>query len=188
MTVRRIVSILLAGIACVALASACASPNTPAFPKVVSLGKGELFPTILNSGLGVGQNRVSMSITDRDDNRVLDAFVRLRYYNLNGKSPKFRTEVSARFIPVELSYIDEQSNRTRAPSGNDGAYVSNVDFDEAGDWGVEITITRTMPRPKIGRSSNNASGTPPTMVMTTTSRTSAMVLKRALAKNGSAKK
>ena len=142
MTVRRIVSILLAGIACIALASACASPNTPAFPKVVSLGKGELFPTILNSGLGVGQNRVSMSITDRDDNRVLDAFVRLRYYNLNGKSPKFRTEVSARFIPVELSYIDEQSNRTRAPSGNDGAYVSNVDFDESGDWGVEITITR----------------------------------------------
>lgn len=142
MTMRRIVSLLLLGFACSAAASACASPNTPDFPKVVSLGKGELFPTILNSGLGVGQNRVSMSITDRGDNRVLDAFVRLRYYNLNGKSPKFRSEVSARFIPVELSYVDEQSNRTRASAGSDGAYVSNIGFDEAGDWGVEITITR----------------------------------------------
>lgn len=142
MTVRRLILILLTGIAGVALSSACTSSNTPDFPKVVSLGKGELFPTILDSGLGVGQNRVSMSITDRDDNRVLDAAVHLRYYNLNGASPKFRAEVSARFIPVDLSYIDEQSNRTRAPSGKAGAYVSNVDFDQSGDWGVEITITR----------------------------------------------
>ncbi len=142
MKLRRMVAVVVVGMACVAGASACATPNTPDFPKVVSLGKGELFPTIVNSGLAIGENRVLISITDRDDNRVLDAFVRLRYYNLNGTTPKFRSEVSARFIPVELSYVDEQSNRTRAVSGNDGVYVSNVDFEEAGDWGVEITITR----------------------------------------------
>ena len=36
----------------------CRSDDTPSFPKVVSLGTGEIFPTILNSGLAVGQNRV----------------------------------------------------------------------------------------------------------------------------------
>ncbi len=123
-------------------ASGCTSDDTPDFPKVVSLGSGDIFPTILNSGLGVGQNRVSMSITDRDDNKVLDAAVQLRYYNLNGAHPAFRTATAARFIPVELAYIDEQSNRERSPAGNDGAYVSYAEFDAPGDWGVEITITR----------------------------------------------
>lgn len=140
-TARHVAALLLAAI-CLAAAAACNSADTPDFPKVVTLGSGELFPTILNSGLAVGQNRVSMNIGDRDDNRVLDAAVHLRYFSLNGKNPKLRSAADARFIPVELSYIDEQSNKERAPSGTDGAYVSYVDFDEPGDWGVEITITR----------------------------------------------
>lgn len=138
---RHVAALLLAAV-CLAAAAACNASDTPDFPKVVTLGSGELFPTILNSGLAIGQNRMSMSITDREDNRVLDAAVHLRYYNLNGKDPKLRSASDARFIPVELSYIDEQSNKERTPSGNDGAYVSYVDFDEPGDWGVEITLTR----------------------------------------------
>lgn len=134
--------VLLCATTVAMLASACASGDSPDFPKVVSLGSGDIFPTILNSGLGVGENRVMISITDRDDEKVLDATVQLRYYNLNGTRPTLRAETAARFIPVELAYIDEQSNRERSPAGNDGAYVSHVDFDAPGDWGVEITITR----------------------------------------------
>lgn len=134
-------AMLLVGI--MACTAACGSSNdTPDFPKVLSLGGGTLFPTILNSGLGVGQNRVLMSITDRDDAPVFDATVRLRYYNLNANSPRLRAETDARFVAVQLSYIDEQSNRASTPSGSSGAYISNVDFDEAGDWGVEITVIR----------------------------------------------
>ncbi len=134
--------ILMCAATAAMLVSGCASDDTPDFPRVVSLGSGEIFPTILNSGLGVGQNRVVMSITDRDDEKVLDATVQLRYYNLNGSRPAFRTAAAARFIPVELAYIDEQSNHERSPAGSDGAYVSYVEFDAPGDWGVEITITR----------------------------------------------
>ncbi len=147
MTVRRWAlrcALSLVTVVSLGITAGCTSSNdTPDFPKVISLGSGDIFPTILNSGLAVGQNRVSMSIINRDDDRVLDAFVRLRYYNLNAESPKLRATVDARFIPMALSYIDEQSNRQRSPSGDDGVYVSNVDFDEPGDWGVEITITRS---------------------------------------------
>ncbi len=135
-------AILILAVTCAALAAACAASDAPDFPKVVTLGSGDLFPTIVNSSLAVGQNRVSMSITDRDDNKVLDAAVHLRYYNLNGGSPKLLSTADARFIPVELFYVDEQSNHERSPSGSDGVYVSYAEFDEPGDWGVEITLTR----------------------------------------------
>ena len=139
---RYALALALAAVAAITATAACTSSNdTPDFPKVVSLGSGDIFPTILNSELAVGENRVSMSIINRDDDRVLDAFVRLRYYNLNNGT-KLRATTDARFIPIALSYIDEQSNHERTPSGDNGVYVSNVDFDEPGDWGVEITITR----------------------------------------------
>lgn len=118
-------------------AAACSSTSdTPVFPQVVSLGKGEIFPSIVNSTLAAGQNRVSMKLTDRDENKVLDANVHVRYYNLNGGKTTFRSEADARFIPIQLSYVDEQSGtNATVNTGEDGVYVSHVDFNEGGDWG-----------------------------------------------------
>lgn len=125
-------------------AAACSSTSdTPVFPQVVSLGKGEIFPSIVNSTLAAGQNRVSMKLTDRDENKVLDANVHVRYYNLNGGKTTFRSEADARFIPIQLSYVDEQSGtNATVNTGEDGVYVSHVDFNEGGDWGVEIQVER----------------------------------------------
>jgi hypothetical protein len=139
-------ALLAAIVAMVALGAAMAcssSSDTPAFPEVVTLGKGEIFPSIVNSTLSAGQNRVSMKLTDRDDNKVLDANVHVRYYNLNRGKTKFRSEADARFIPVQLSYVDEQSGTNQTVNtGDDGVYVSYANFDEGGDWGVEIQIER----------------------------------------------
>jgi major membrane immunogen (membrane-anchored lipoprotein) len=139
--VKRVLA-LAALVALALLLTSCSTSDTPDFPTVVTLGGAEIYPTIINSSLAVGENRVSMSITDRDDNKVLDAAMHLRYYNLNGKSPKFLSDADARFIPIALSYVDEQSNKETSPTGDDGVYVSYADFDEPGDWGIEITITR----------------------------------------------
>jgi hypothetical protein len=130
--------------AAVLTSGACRSSGSdaPDFPSVVTLGMGNLFPTIANSTLAVGENRVAMIIIDREDNRVLGAAMHLRYYNLNGSKPQFLSESNARFIPIDLSYIDEQSNGEKSPAGNSGVYVSYANFDEGGQWGVEITITR----------------------------------------------
>ena len=144
---HRLTAILLAIMATTAavLASAAchsSASDAPDFPNVVTLGKGNLFPTIVNSTLAVGENRVSMTIGDRDDNHVFGAAMHLRYYNLNGTKPKFLSETDARFVAIDLSYVDEQSNGEKSPAGNGGVYVSYAHFDEGGDWGVEITITR----------------------------------------------
>ncbi|MDP9238685.1 MAG: thioredoxin family protein [Chloroflexota bacterium] len=144
---RHGICIALFVLATAALAApACgASSNADdaSFPKVISLGKGEIFPSILNQSLAVGPNRVSIGLTGRDDNRVLDATVHLRFYNLNDGKSVFSSEAEARFVPVDLSYVDEQSpTKETSPAGSNGVYVATAGFDAPGDWGVKISITR----------------------------------------------
>jgi hypothetical protein len=83
-----------------------------------------------------------MALIDREDSPILDAQVHVRYFNLNGNKPQLRSEANARFIRADLSYIDEQSQHEKTPAGTSGVYVTNVNFDQPGDWGAEITVTR----------------------------------------------
>jgi hypothetical protein len=142
----RAVVLLVVTIAIAVLGAACGSSSSADgvdFPKVLTLGKGDIFPSITNQSLALGENRVSISLTDRDDNRVLGAGVHVKFYNLNGSKPVFSSEADARFVPVRLSYIDEQSATPEStPSGDDGVYVAQAAFDATGDWGVQIGVTR----------------------------------------------
>jgi len=125
-------------------ATACASSGGDAeFPKVVTLGAGEIFASINNQALARGDNRVSIGLTDRNDEKVLDAAMHLKFYDLNGDKPRLRSETDATFVPVELSYIDEQSRDNKETgAGSGGVYIAHATFDEAGDWGVLIAVTR----------------------------------------------
>jgi len=142
---RRLAPMALVLLLALPLAASCggSSRNDDAdFPQVITLGQGDLFPAIRNQVLAVGDNRLTMSLTDRDDNPVLDATVHLRFFNINGPKPRPYMEADARFIPVQLSYVDEQSNHETSVTGSDGAYVAYVNFDEPGNWGVKISVTR----------------------------------------------
>ncbi len=132
----------VATLAILLVACGSGSSSETRFPDVLTLGGGELFPAIANHSLGVGPERVSIAITDRDGNAVLDVAVNARFFDLNGKAPTPKAEVDARFVPVDLSYIDEQSVDRRTPAGRGGVYVTNVDFDTPGDWGMMVTVTR----------------------------------------------
>lgn len=128
---------------CSAACDRSSDTSTPDFPKVVALGKGDIFPSITNQSLAVGANRVTFNLIDRDDNRILDASMHVRFYNLGGDKPVFGSEADARFIAVELSYVDEQSpSKATSPAGSNGAYVVPAKFDAPGDWGVQIAVTR----------------------------------------------
>ncbi len=130
--------------ATVAAASACGGSSEPSggqFPRVITLGNGEVFPQIVNHTLAVGENRFSLGLLDQEDSAVLDANVRLRFFDLNGDEPAFKSGADARFIPVELSFIDEQSGKEKRFVGSNGVYVTQVNFDAPGSWGVEITVT-----------------------------------------------
>jgi len=111
------------------------------FPDVITLGEGDISAQITNSTLAVGENRFSLGLLDKDNSPLLGAQVHLRFFDLNGEEPVMRSEADARFIPVELSFIDEQSEKERRVVGSNGVYVAAVSFDRAGRWGVEVRAT-----------------------------------------------
>ncbi len=138
-------SLVAAVVAAAVLAASCGGSGANSdveFPKVITLGKGNLFPSIVNHVLGVGQNRVSIALADRDDRKVLDASLHVRFYDLNDDRQVLKSQADARFVPIELAYIDEASGDVRTEVGPDGVYVVNVTFDEPGDWGMAVTVTR----------------------------------------------
>jgi hypothetical protein len=138
----RIVALLTLIAAAVFPSFACGgSDGDELFPRVVSLGDGEIFANIVNSSLTVGPNRVMLQLNDNQDERVLDATAHLRFFDLNGDEPRASAELDARFVAVETGYVDEQTGGTREVTGNDGVYVANVEFDRAGEWGVRITVS-----------------------------------------------
>lgn len=118
------------------------SDDIPEFPSVIALGEGDLFPSIVNTSLSVGQNRVLWSLIDGEDNPLLDSGLRIRYFSLNDEEPRFTEEVEARLVSTELNFIDENNDRARTVTGTGGVYVTKATFDEAGDWGAEVNIFR----------------------------------------------
>ena len=139
---RHVVTALMLCVAMMWLATACGSDAREEFPRVVSLGEGEVFPAILNDSLVVGENRLVLSSTGVDDQLVRDAAVSLRFYDLNDGDVRETASANARFVPIELSYIDEQAPEPEpTDAGPGGVYIANVSFDRAGDWGLKAAVT-----------------------------------------------
>jgi hypothetical protein len=108
----------------------------------VSLGSGDAFPAIMNDSLAVGENRLVLSFTDAEDQLVHDANVSLRFFDLNDGDPRETATAAARFVPIQLSYIDEQAPEPEpTDAGAGGVYVASVSFDRAGEWGFRATVT-----------------------------------------------
>jgi hypothetical protein len=139
------IAILLATMLVGAATAACGGSSggdSSLFPDAPAGIESDVVPSITNQALAVGDNRVTIQLADKNAIPVLDAAVRLRFFDLNGKQPRAHGEANARFIPVELSYVDEANNNTTTVLGGDGAYVAHADFDVPGAWGVLITVTR----------------------------------------------
>ncbi|MDP2673745.1 MAG: hypothetical protein Q8Q00_02425 [Dehalococcoidia bacterium] len=133
----------LLALAALTAAVACggSSGQKELFPDVITLGEGDISPQITNRTLAVGENRFSLGLLDKDNSPLLGAQVHLRFFDLNGEEPVMRSETDTRFVPVELSFIDEQSGKERRVVGSNGVYVAQVSFGRAGRWGVEVGAT-----------------------------------------------
>jgi hypothetical protein len=120
--------------------AACRTNNDDgaAFPRVITLGEGDVYAEVVNSSLAVGQNRFMLRLNDANDERIFGATVELRFYDLTEEEPMFASAHAARFVSVETGYVDELRGGTREVTGQDGVYVAIVDFEHSGDWGVLI--------------------------------------------------
>ncbi len=123
--------------------SACSSGTTA--PNVLTPIKAPYLPLVISSDLTLGQNRFVVGLIKQDDNsQVLGASLHLRLFQIDANNQatlKFESDPSV--IQITKSYVDTHPDGTREThqAGDTGAYVSNVSFDAAGNWGVEVTGT-----------------------------------------------
>lgn len=93
-------------------------------------------PVLANSELVIGRNRVALGLI-ADERPLTDARVSLGFYQIMGQQATKRSETDAAF-----RWIDEETR---------GLYVATADFDQPGQWGVEVTATRAGWEPRIAR-------------------------------------
>ena len=110
---------------------------------------GVLRPLVTTSELVVGPNRLAFGLL-KDDTLVEDAEVRVRVYEIRDEQTELRAEMTA---PYERLEVVEQGNRVHIhPDGARhvhpeqtevrGIYVTQVAFERAGTWGLEVLATQ----------------------------------------------
>lgn len=117
-----------------ALLAACSSgsasqapPSTPSSPS--ASGGPEIIPILINSEITKGPNRFLFSLTDRQNKLVAapDVKVHLLFYDVDTAENEVVFEADARFL--------------WAIEGQQGLYVSSVEFPDAGRWGTRFEAT-----------------------------------------------
>ncbi len=116
------------------------SASTPETTDTTSL---EVSPVIVNSELVVGENRFMIGIISQENEEIVGAAVAFRFFKLDGDQRELREEAQATPIALERSYTHTHEDGTVEThgAGESGVYVAAVQFDEAGEWGVEVTAT-----------------------------------------------
>ncbi len=100
-------------------------------------------PVIVNSELAVGESRFMIGILSEENTEVTGAEVAFRFFKLDGDERDLREEAQATPIALEKTYTHTHEDGTVEThgAGESGVYIANVQFDEAGEWGVEVTAT-----------------------------------------------
>jgi hypothetical protein len=134
---------------------ACAGSEEK-FPEIVTLRQEDVQPLINNSEIVVGQNRLVIGLLGPDSRLIVDARVHLTFYELTGDQATKRFEADAvSRVPARDAQLAEEvvhthtdgSRHVHLAVGDDiGFYTANVEFDKAGDWGVEIAVESANPR------------------------------------------
>jgi hypothetical protein len=137
--VRRMARVIAA---LLLLLGACAAqpPPTPILTGCWDAGEmGELLPIVVSSELAVGENRFLLNLVDRANEPLAspDRPVELRFFHVEPVCDEPAVVVDATFLPTI----------PQLP----GLYRAEVDFDRAGDWGLEAATTEADGSQRTGR-------------------------------------
>jgi hypothetical protein len=117
----------LEGAAGLVLLGACSGPGARVSPTAPTKQEGWT-PILPNSDLAVGKSRFLFAALDERSRPILDAQVRLRFFDRIDAPSEPKSEVEATFRGQGL--------------GNKGVYVARADLPTAGTWGVEAQVKR----------------------------------------------
>jgi len=103
----------------------------------------DLVPVVVSQDLAIGPNRFVMGILDSDNAQVLGADLHLRFFLLQGQDATLKLEADTEALSITKTYTHTHDDGTveSHEAGETGVYVANVEFDAAGQWGVEVTGT-----------------------------------------------
>jgi len=91
----------------------------------------------------VGPNRFALGIIDQDAGQpVLDGQIHFRFFEVEGSQAELRFESDAESISFDTFFVNDDTGE-QIITGETGVYVATVEFDMAGNWGVEATGTLT---------------------------------------------
>jgi hypothetical protein len=137
--------LLLLALAALSIAAiACGGSSNPSgaqLPDAITQSDAEVSPILTNHTLAVGENRFSLMLVDQENSPLLGADVHLRFFDLTGDEPLLKSEADTRFIRSELFVVDEGTGEETRLESSVGVYVTRVDFDTAGPWAVQISLT-----------------------------------------------
>jgi hypothetical protein len=113
--------------------------------KVVSQPiEGEVLPLVVSSDLAVGENRFVLGLIDQTtDQPLTDATIHLEFvcFDTPEGSPAFESDMEAITLTKTYTHTHDDGLVEAHEAGQTGAYVSYVDFDRFGIWGIDVTGT-----------------------------------------------
>ncbi len=138
---RRLTPLLAAAAVLALLAAACSSGADKDGP-VLTPVQARYLPQTVSSELAVGPNRFMVGLVDQEQSQpVIGAQLHFRFFKLDGNEATLKFEMDANAIRVTKTYTHTHADGTveTHSAGEVGVYVANVDFDSAGQWGVEVS-------------------------------------------------
>ena len=127
------------------LAGACGGSGDSSGDKLVLTPvSSQYLPIVISSDLAIGPNRFSLGLIDQKENApVFGAQLHLRFFLMNGQQATLKSEADPTPLTITKTYAHtHQDGKVEThPAGQTGAYVTNVNFDTAATWAVEVSGT-----------------------------------------------
>lgn len=133
MTARRLCLVLLS----LVVGGACSSGAAAQPAATLLVGSSELIP---------GPNRLYFGLLDGANRAVTDAEVLVRLYRIAGTTGTLVSQAAAHYVRPGREHEGEHGHDHAGVTELNGAYATAVEFDAAGDWGLEVLAQRPSER------------------------------------------
>jgi len=144
LTMRRLLAVPVLFVLLTLMAACGGGEDGDRWPQVFELKEREITPLPLNHQLAVGDDRFSMALQDSENQLIPRANVTFRFFKIEGEQGTLKAEMPATYVGFDTNFVHEHEDGTQHThiGPEVGTYVAGMRFDEAGDWGVEVTGER----------------------------------------------
>lgn len=147
MNARRLRTILLlVSVTLTLLVVACSSGSDAdtswSAREIAQDADAPLIPILVNSQLGVGQNRITFGFFDRDGALVSDLTAEVRLFTLDDDAGTFVSEHALRKSEIVSNFVHTHADGTveTHASVSVAIFVAIADLTNSGQWGAELNV------------------------------------------------